>query len=91
MKLLTILFLILIISCSSSSKNATFTGFDSRKCGCCWGYEVTLCNGKKMKAGKFPANLNLTENIVFPFEGEIEYTMDSQCDNVIEITSFVGK
>lgn len=82
------LLIVSALSCNNNDKNATFTGFSGDKCGCCWGYEITLENGEKVKADKFPESLNDISARAFPFEGSIEFVNNSFCPNVIEITSF---
>ncbi len=89
MKYLVILISLLMCKCDESTNDTvTFTGFDSSKCGCCWGYEINLENGSKVKCDKFPLNLNLKESTKFPFKGKIEFIESSGCQNHIDITSF---
>jgi hypothetical protein len=95
MKKLTLIIFITFIGCSineiddnSSNNTVTFTGFDGSKCGCCWGYEIKLSNGKAVKAADFPSNLDLATDTKFPFKGIIKYEVASDCSNHIEISSF---
>lgn len=88
MKKIIFALLLFCASCRNDNYNATFTGFAAAKCYCCWGYEITLDNGDKVKADKFPESLNDFFTRTFPFEGNITYRPHIQCSDVIEIVEF---
>jgi hypothetical protein len=87
-KIIFALLIVSALSCNTNDSNATFTGFAAEKCGCCWGYEITLDNGDKVKADKFPEALNDVSARAFPFKANIDFNKNTVCPNVIEIVTF---
>ncbi len=83
--------MLVFASCGKSNYNATFTGFDYKKCLCCGGYEVTLDNGDKVLGVDVSESLGDASNKVFPFHATIEYVKSDGCDQVILIKKFEEK
>ncbi len=85
MNKLYIIFLLAFASCSKSNYNATFTGFEFRKCLCCGGYEVTLDNGEKVIGVDVSETLGDQGTKIFPFQANISYAKSEGCSNIILI------
>ena len=65
---------------------ATITGFDTTKCGCCWGWEIEI-DGKEHIARKLP-NLTVAskDTMTFPIPIYINYTKAERCSNNIDVS-----
>ena len=68
------------------STKAIITGFDTTKCGCCWGWEIEV-KGKNHIARQLP-NLTVAsiDTMSFPISIYIDYTVDRGCHRMINVS-----
>jgi hypothetical protein len=88
MNKLFIFVILSLASCSKSDYNATFTGFDFKKCLCCGGYEITLESGEKVIGNDISESLGDPSDKKFPFRANIVFKKSDGCKNVILIENF---
>jgi hypothetical protein len=99
--LVSVVLMIILTTCDRNSKDefmakGVVTGFDYRKCGCCWGWLINLNSDStelitvdSRFIDKRPDNLVLDSTTVFPIFIWLDYTNSpANCGQAINITRF---